>query len=148
MESSWSDASNNWYSKDEETTFKLTTAFRASSSRSLSSLFNDRALREPCPNKSIYITLEPKGDKFLSVCPIIPVLESDFLGIFSGTIRFSENVNINHSIPGLTRNLSLDYSQVTGTLNQMQVSKPDGDTNVRLEWEPVNEMDDTGSYVS
>jgi hypothetical protein len=148
-ESSWNDASNDWYSSDEETTFKLTTAFRASSSRSLSSLFNDRALREPCRNKSIYITLEPKGDRFLSVCPIIPVVESDFLGIFSGTIRFSEDVvNGNHSIPGPTRNLSLDYSQVTGMLNQMQVSKPDGDANVRLEWEPVNEMDEKGPCVS
>jgi len=38
----------------------------------------------------------------------------------------------------------LDYSQVTGTLNQMQVSKPDGDANVRLEWESVNEKDETG----
>ncbi|KAH8751818.1 hypothetical protein BGZ57DRAFT_913151 [Hyaloscypha finlandica] len=147
-ESSWNDASNDWYSSDEETTFKLTTAFRASSSRSLSSLFNDRALREPCRNKSIYITLEPKGDRFLSVCPIIPVVESDFLGIFSGTIRFSEDINGNHSIPGPTRNLSLDYSQVTGMLNQMQVSKPDGDANVCLEWEPVNEMDEKGPCVS
>jgi hypothetical protein len=68
------------------------------------------------------------------MCPIIPVVESDFLGIFSRTIRFSEDVvNSNHSIPGPTRNLSLDYSQVTGMLNQMQVSKPDGDANIRLE---------------
>jgi hypothetical protein len=51
------------------------------------------------------------------VCPIIPVVESDFLGIFSGTIRFSEDVNGNYSIPGPIRNLSLDYSQVTGMLN-------------------------------
>jgi hypothetical protein len=109
---------NDWYSSDKETTFKLTTAFRASSSRSLSSLFNDRALRELCRNKSIYIILEPKGDRFLLVCPIILVVESDFLGIFSGTICFLEDVvNGNHSIPGLTRNLSLDYSQVTRMLN-------------------------------
>jgi hypothetical protein len=92
--------------------------------------------------------LEPKGDRFLLVCPLIPVVESDFLGIFSGTIRFLEDVNGSHSIPGLTRNLSLDYSQVTGMLNQMQVLKPDGDANVRLEWEPVNEMDEKGPCVS
>jgi hypothetical protein len=68
----------------------------------------------------------------LSVCLVILEFEGDFLGIFSATIRFSEDVNVIYSIPRPTRNLSLDRSKVTGTLNQMQVSKPDGDANVRL----------------
>jgi hypothetical protein len=49
-------------------------------------------------------------------------------------------------ILGRTRGLSLDYSHVTATLNQMQVSKLDGSANVRLEWHPVNELDELGLY--
>jgi hypothetical protein len=33
----------------------------------------------------------------------------------------------------------LYYSQVTGTLNQMQVAPPGSEANVRLAWEGVNE---------
>jgi hypothetical protein len=80
----WNDGSNEWYSDDEEFAFQRTTAIRATSAQSLSSLFNDRANTETCSNKSIFITLEPKGDALLSVCPIIPVFkgDGDFLGIF------------------------------------------------------------------
>src|SRR5271163_4975849 len=37
-ESSWNDASNEWYSGDEEAAFKLTTTVKATSSKSLASL--------------------------------------------------------------------------------------------------------------
>src|SRR5208282_4826007 len=140
-ESSWNDASNEWYSSDEEAAFKLTTAINATSSKSLSSLFNDRANTEQCWNKAIFISLVPNGDKLLTLCPVIPVFPGDFLGVFSGKVRFTEQVKITQAISGPTTGLWLDYSQVSGTLNQMQVAKPGGDSNVRLEWEAVNEMD-------
>jgi len=147
-ESSWNDASNEWYSSDEEAAFKLTTAINATSSKSLSSLFNDRANTEQCWNKAIFISLVPNGDKLLTLCPVIPVFPGDFLGVFSGKVRFTEQVKITQAISGPTTGLWLDYSQVSGTLNQMQVAKPGGDSNVRLEWEAVNEMDETGPCVS
>ncbi|OQE13978.1 hypothetical protein PENSTE_c040G06747 [Penicillium steckii] len=56
-------------------------------------------------------------------------------GIFAGAVRFSEELSITHGIPGPTGRLWLDYSQVTGVLNQMQVSEPGGKANVRLHWE-------------
>jgi hypothetical protein len=40
--------------------------------------------------------------------------------------------------------LWLDYSQVTGTLNQMRVARLGGEANVRLVWEGVNENVESG----
>lgn len=60
--------------------------------------------------------------------------EGDFPGIFAGKIRFSEDLSATHGIRGPIDNLWLDYSQVTGTLNQMKVSEPNGPANVRLQW--------------
>ena len=94
------------------------------------------------------MSLLPNGDKRLDVCPTIPVFPGDFLGIYSRTVRFSENSSLSHDIPGPESKLWLDYSQVTGTFNQMQVSKPDNDANVHLRWEAVNEQDETGPCES
>jgi hypothetical protein len=87
-------------------------------------------------------SLLPKADPSL--------FPGDFLGIYSGTVRFSEKVSLSHAIPGPgpTAKLWLDYSQGTGALNQMQVSKPDDDGNVGLHWEAVNEQDETGPCES
>jgi hypothetical protein len=63
------------------------------------------------------------------------------LGVFAGTIRFSENFNATHGIRGPAENLWLDYSQVTGTLNQMQALKPGEDANVGLQWELISDGD-------
>jgi hypothetical protein len=147
-ESSWNDASNEWYSSDEEAAFKLAMTVNETSSKSLSSLFNDRANTEQCWNKAIFMSLVPNGDERLAVCPIIPVFPGDFLGIYSGTIRFSENTSLSHTIPGPKEKLWLDYSQATGTLNQMQVSEPHDDANVHLRWEAVNEQNETGPCES
>jgi hypothetical protein len=51
------------------------------------------------------------------MCPIIPVIKSDFLGIFFRTIRFLEDVNSNYSILGLIKNFLLNYLQNTRMLN-------------------------------
>ncbi len=45
---------------------------------------------------------------------------------------------------GPTPSLWLDYSQVTGTLNQMRVVQPGGEANVRLAWEGINENVENG----
>ena len=94
------------------------------------------------------MSLEHSDDGTLTVCSIIMLFLGDFLGVFSGNVRFTEHVKVIQAIPGPTAKLWLDYSQVTGTLIQMQVAKPGGDSNVRLEWEAVNEMDKMGPCVS
>lgn len=147
-DSLWNDASNEWCSNGEKAAFKLATTVKATSSKSLASLFNDRANTHQHWNKAIFISFWPHGDKRLAVGPIIPVLPGDFLGIYSGIVRFSDIASNSHAIPGPEPKLWLDYSQNTGTLNQMQVSKHNADANVHLRWEAVNEQNETGSCES
>jgi hypothetical protein len=68
----------------------------------------------------------------VSVYPVVPITPGDVLGIFSGKIRFSERCNVTPSVTGPTPHLWLDYSQMTGTLNQMLVAQPGGAANVHL----------------
>lgn len=148
QDSSWRNAANEWLSSDEEANFELTTKPRVTSADNLGVLSDFESTSEGERDKSIFVSLLPKDDMFLSVCPIIPVREGDFLGVFAGTIRFSEDFDITHGIRGPLQNLWVDYSKVTGTLNQMQVSQPSGPANVRLQWELFNEQDITDSPVS
>lgn len=94
-------------------------------------------------DKSTFVFLVPQDRMALSVCSIVPVCEGDFLGIFAGSIRFSEVFNVKRGICSPIDNLWLDYSQVTGALNQMMVSEPGTPANVRLHWEVVH--DDLGT---
>jgi hypothetical protein len=95
-------------------------------------------------NKSFFISIQPGSNKLVSIFPIIPISPGDFSGVFSGKVRFSEYCNIAQSIIGLIPYLWLDYSQVTGTLNQMQATRSGGETNVCLAWEGVNEDVESG----
>jgi len=99
-------------------------------------------------NKSFFISVRPGVNKLLSVFPIVPISPGDLLGIFSGKIRFSEHCSVAQSIAGPAPHLWLDYSQVTGTLNQMQVARPGGEANVHLAWEGVNEDVESGPCES
>jgi hypothetical protein len=45
-------------------------------------------------NKLFFILIRPSAEKLVSVFLIIPVFLGDFLGIFSGKIRFLEHYNI------------------------------------------------------
>ncbi|KAA8648116.1 hypothetical protein EYZ11_012048 [Aspergillus tanneri] len=146
--SSWNSITNKWLSNDEEAKFKLTAQPTLVLADYLGVTFDSGSISEGGRDKSDFITLQPKDESFLSVCPIIPLYKGDFLGVFAGTIRFSENFNRVHGLRGPVENLWLDYSQVTGTLNLMQVSQPGGDANVRLHWELVDEQYDSDSSMS
>lgn len=89
-------------------------------------------------NKSIFITIQPKDKKFLTVCPIILVQEGDTLRVFTREIRYSLDYSAVYGIPGPKENLWLNYSTVTGALNFMRVLAPGGDSNVRLQWELID----------
>lgn len=92
--------------------------------------------------------LFPRRNRFLSVCPIVSVKQGDILGVFAGRIRFSDDFDNLYGIRGPFEKLWLDYSQVTGTLNQMKVSRHGSEANVQLHWEPVNKHGDKESRVS
>lgn len=84
---------------------------------------------------SLFVVLKPRGNEGLMVCPITTLKPGDFLGIFSGEIRYSSSFNETHGIPGPQEKLWLDYSRITGALNLMQTTWPGQDSNVCLQWE-------------
>ena len=144
LESAWNDGANPWLSNVEESTFGVAETIPVTSSQNLSGLFNDRSNSTACVNKFLLVSLQAGDSLPLSVCPIIAVSEGDFLGIFAGTIRYLGDTSLVQRIPGPVKDLFLDYSQVTGTLNQMQVSQDHSRANVKLEWQAVNEQDAAG----
>jgi hypothetical protein len=75
----------------------------------------------------------------LAVCPLVSVAPGDFLGIFSGRLRYVDQ-KPPRAIKGPVDGLWLDHSETTGKLNQMRVAKPGEKTNVCLAWEGVNEV--------
>jgi hypothetical protein len=132
-ELSWDNASNEWAVNAEEESFRQC-GLKSISTDILGIPHNDEFFYEDEKDKSAFITLLPKDDGSLLVSSIVPIYEGDFLGIFAGNIRFSKDLSVTHGISGPAENLWLDYSQVTGTLNQMQVSEPGGYANVCLRW--------------
>ncbi|KAI2676857.1 hypothetical protein LCP963914a_8152 [Penicillium roqueforti] len=136
-ENAWNSAINPWSSSVEETVFQLSGSHEPSAV-AVGGFFDLQPKAETMQNKSIFVTLQPKGDVFLAVCPLISVQEGDTLGIFAGVIRYSSECGVVYGIPGPEENLWLDYSTVTGALNLMKVSAPGGDFNVRLQWELID----------
>lgn len=146
-ETSWNSASNEWASLAEKETFKQCAA-ESVCADNLGIRHGDELVYEGGTDKSAFVTLLPKDNGSLFVSSIVPICEGDFLGIFAGTIRFSEEFSEAHGISGPTRRLRLDYSQVTGVLNQMHVSEPGGNANVCLLWEAFCGNVETQSCIS
>jgi len=147
-ESAWDNGSNTWYSNEKAASYKLTSSCIATSTESNPKRLTEDTYIESRTNKSFFVSNQPSAKKLVSVCPIVPVFPGDLLGIFSGKIRFSEHCDVAQAFKGPIPNLWLDYSQVTGTLNQMQVIQSGGAPNVHLEWEGVNENVETGPCES
>jgi hypothetical protein len=83
--------------------------------------------------------------KLLSVSLLISCAPGDFLGIFSGKVRYTDE-KPSKAIKGPVPGLWLDYTEITGTLNQMRVARPGEKTNVCLAWERVNEAKGEKSF--
>ncbi|KAJ5350293.1 hypothetical protein N7541_008020 [Penicillium brevicompactum] len=146
-EPSWNNASNEWAVNAEEEIFRQRSS-KSISTDILGTPHGDESVYEGGSDKSAFITLLPKDDETLFVSSIVPICEGDTLGIFAGTIRLSEDFNVTHGISGPAENLWLDYSQVTGALNQMQVSEPGGNANVCLRWEAFHGDNATEPCIS
>jgi hypothetical protein len=110
-------------------------------------------------NKAIYISLVPyegKSEKrtisnktasteLLAVAPLVAIAPGDFLGIFPGRLRYTDQRPI-RAIGGPVLNLWLDYSEVMGKLNKIKVAKSGEMVNVCLAWEGVNEVKGDKSF--
>lgn len=134
----WNNAGNKWASNSEKKNFQVNGPSKFPSD----ALYRRVDTGVPffqSADKAAFTILETKNDGSLFICSIVPVQEGDILGVFAGKIRLSENWNACHGIPGPIKDLGLDYSRVTGTLNQMQVSEPNGRANVNLQWETLDD---------
>ncbi|KAJ5982539.1 hypothetical protein N7451_012639 [Penicillium sp. IBT 35674x] len=141
--SSWNNGGNVWASVMENESFQDKFQHSLPAEIALESNNNQFLVSEFERDKSPFIFLVPQDNMALSVCSIVPLSEGDFLGIFAGNVRFSEAFNVERGICSPIDNLWLDYSQVTGTLNQVKASEPGGPSNVCLQWEIVH--DDLGT---
>ncbi|KAJ6021264.1 hypothetical protein N7540_006768 [Penicillium herquei] len=137
--SSWNNAGNEWAFAAEKESFTDKCLHAFPTELILESQNNQFLVSEFGRDKSPFVFIVPQDSMALSVCSIVPVCEGDFLGIFAGSIRFSEEFNVKRGICSPINNLWLDYSQVTGTLNQMTVSESDAQANVRLHWEIIHD---------
>jgi hypothetical protein len=129
QQSSWNNATNIWFTNEEEAAFTLAGGPMVAA--------ND-ALWGVVRSSSSIRTLLPKNEHNFAVCPIVPVCPGVFLGIFAGKIRFSDDFNRVHGILGPMEKLWLYYLNVIGVLNQMKVLKYSDEANVQLCWELVN----------
>lgn len=114
---------------------------------------------QPDCNKSSFVSLVPyEGEsgkrtvgtrsgstELLAVAPVVPIIPGDFIGIFSGRLRYIDQ-KPPRSILGPVPNLWLDYSVVMGKLSRMGVAKANEMANVCLAWEGVNEATEETSF--
>lgn len=133
-EKAWTGARGGWRSDEEQAAFHSTSNLTASSEQ-MGGMFDLCIGAGACRNKSLYVTLVPHDESFLTVCSIITIHKGDFLGVFAGYLRYSEDFDNMYGIRGPTEKLWLDYSRVTGVMNQMKVTAPGNDANVALQWE-------------
>jgi len=75
----------------------------------------------------------------LAISPLVSVSPGDFLGIFSGRLRYIDK-KLAGVIQGPVQGLWLDCSEVKGRLNRMKVAKGGEQTNICLVWERVNKV--------
>ena len=136
---SWYDTRNMWFSAEEEAQFATIPRQTIATADQLGGLLDIPAAAGGNRNKSIFVSLLPRDEEFLSVYPIITIQEGDFLGIFAGTIRYSKDFNPMYGIRGPADKLWLDHSCVTGLLNQMRVTQSHDQANVDLRWELVDD---------
>jgi hypothetical protein len=96
----WNSAINRWSSSVEEIVFQSTGSYEPSSTP-LGGFFDLQPKAVTTRNKSIFVTMQPKDDDFLMVCPIITVQEGDILGRFAGEFQHSSDCNAVYGIPDL-----------------------------------------------
>lgn len=139
----WAGAKDAWHSLEEKAAFRSTSKPATVSGDQMVSMVDICSAAGMGRNKSIYATLVTRDESFLSVCSVITIHKGDFLGIFTGYFRYSEDFDDMYGVRGPTEKLWLDYSRTTGIMNQVQVAARGADANVALRWELIN--DDTGS---
>lgn len=133
-----------------EATFDVVLSREEHSSQSTTEVLRHGIQGKSEYNKAIYICLVPyKGEAnkkrkidgtpaprtTVAQCPVVPVAPGDFLGVMSGRLRYTLEVdNPKKAVLSRHPKLWLDFSELTGKLNCMNRQK----SNVSLTWKPYN----------
>lgn len=131
----WHGDSNRWYSDQESASFTAAYGPLGADSPPHGRLRDIPTKQCETRDMSFFIVLKPRGNEGIMVCPVTTIKPGDFLGIFSGEIRYSNSLSKTHGIPGPQEKLWLDYSRITGALNLMQTTWSGQAANVSLQWE-------------
>lgn len=149
----WKDDLSEWADSAEKGNYLAAQSVEAVSGKSNESVLRHGIKGDIDGNKSIYVSMIPyegisgkktfggktPSTKLVTVSPLVSVSPGDFLGIFPGRLRYTDEKSPG-AIQGPVQGLWLDRSVVKGKLHWMKVAKPGEQTNVCLVWEGVNEV--------
>jgi hypothetical protein len=148
----WGDDLSDWRDTAEKDNYLAAHSIRAVSGKSNAHVLHHGIKGDIHANKAIYVsmiayegisskkTLSGKSPsaKLLAVSPLVSVSPGDFLGLFPGKLRYTDEKAAG-AIDGPAQGLWLDRSEVKGKLHWMNIAKSGEQTNVCLVWEGVNE---------
>jgi hypothetical protein len=149
----WGDHISDWRDTAEKEKYLASHSIRAASGKSNTHLLQYGIKGDINTNKAIYVSLIPyegisakktlggrsPSAKLLAVSPLVSVFPGDFLGIFPGRLRYTDEHPAG-AIEGPAQGLWLDRSEVKGKLHWTKVAKAGEQTNICLVWEGVNEV--------
>ena len=149
----WGDHLSDWGNTAEKKKYLAAHSTRAVSGKSNAHVLHHGIKGDIDANKAIYVSMIPyegisakktlsgksPSAKLLAVSPLVSVSPGDFLGIFPGRLRYTDEKPAG-AIQGPAPGLWLDRSEVKGKLHWMKVAKAGEETNVCLVWEGVNEV--------
>jgi hypothetical protein len=149
----WRDDLSDWGDETEKDNYLASQSIKAVSGKSNTYILRHGVKSDIDRHKSIYVSMIPyegvsgkktfggktPSAKLLAVSPLVSVSPGDFLGIFPGRLRYTDEKPA-RAIQGPVQGLYLDRSEVKGRLHRMKVAKAGEQTNVCLVWEGVNEV--------
>ncbi|PQE22102.1 Proto-oncogene tyrosine- kinase ROS protein [Rutstroemia sp. NJR-2017a BVV2] len=90
------------------------------------------------PNRKRKINGTPASRTVAAPCPVVPILPGDFLGVMSGQLRYTPDVDRSgKAIQGPDPKLWLDFSKITGKLSCMRTAALGTQGQRRLDMEKV-----------
>lgn len=148
----WGDDLSDWRDSVEKDSYLAAHSIRAVSGKSNTHVLQHGIKGDIDANKAVYVSMIPHegisakktlngkspSAKLLAVSPLVSVSPGDFLGIFPGKLRYTDDKPIG-AIQGPAQGLWLERSEVKGRLHRIKVAKAGEQTNVCLVWEGVNE---------
>jgi hypothetical protein len=148
----WGDELCDWRDTAEKDNYLAAHSIKAVSGKSNAHVLHHGIKGDIDANKAIYISMIPyegisakktlggksPSAKLLAISPLVSVFPGDFLGIFPGRLRYTDEKPAG-AIQGPAQGLWLDRSEVKGKLQWMKIAKAGEQTNVCLVWEGVNE---------